>query len=148
VIVRLTLLSLLLSLLGALGCGGSDRPATAPVSGVVLLDGNPVEGAAVMFMPVAGGRPAQGLTDAQGKFALTTFETNDGALLGDHKVSVTKMTITGATETAEGLSGTTDAGEIKETWLVPQKYSLPDTSELTAKVEKGMPALEFKLSSQ
>lgn len=135
-------------LLLAGGCGQSDRPQLAPVTGAVLLDGQPMEGAAVMFIPVAGGRPAQGLTDAQGKFRLTTFEENDGAIVGEHKVSVTKMKVTGATETAEGLSGTVDAANIQETWIVPQRYSLPETSNLTAKVEKGMPEPKFELSSQ
>ena len=130
------------------GCVGSDRPQLAPVSGVVLLDGAPVEGAAVMFVPVAGGRPAQGLTDAQGKFQLTTFNDKDGAILGEHKVGVTKVKVTGVTETADGLSGTIDPANVQETWIVPQKYSQPDTSGLTANVEKKTPEVKFELSTK
>ncbi len=101
-----------------------------------------------MFVPVAGGRPAQGLTDAQGKFRLMTFDENDGAIIGEHKVGVTLVKVSGATETADGLSGSVDASTIQETWIVPQKYSQPDTSELTAKVEKGMPEVKFELSTK
>jgi hypothetical protein len=139
---RLLILALLLA-----GCSGSDRPPLAKVSGIVTLDKTPVEGAAVMFMPVAGGRPAQGLTDAQGKFTLTTFDDGDGAILGEHKVTVTKVQITGAKATADGLSGTTEAGQIKEVWIVPQRYSVPETSKLTAKVEKGMQPVPLELST-
>lgn len=130
------------------GCSGSDRPPLAKVSGVVTLDKAPVEGAAVMFMPVAGGRPAQGLTDAQGKFTLTTFDEGDGAIIGEHKVTVTKVQITGAKATADGLSGTTEAGAVKETWLVPQRYSVPETSKLTATVAKGMPPVTLELTPE
>jgi hypothetical protein len=129
------------------GCSNSDRPKLAKVSGTVTLDKMPVAGAAVMFMPVGGGRPAQGLTDAQGKFTLTTFDDGDGAIIGEHKVTVTKMQVTGAKATADGLSGTTEAGEIKEVWLVPQIYSVPETSGLTAKVEKGMQPVPLDLKT-
>lgn len=61
------------------GCGPS-RPTTVPVSGTVLLDGEPVESAAVIFSSVEGGRPATGITDAQGRFRLRTFDGNDGVL--------------------------------------------------------------------
>jgi hypothetical protein len=127
------------------GCSGGDKPKLAPVTGLVTLDGQPVEGAAVMFVPTAGGRPAQGLTDAQGHFELMTFKTGDGALLGEHRVSVTKMTLSGVTTTDDGLSGTTDPSAIKQEWLAPEKYATPETSGLTATVKKGMPELKFAL---
>lgn len=70
------------------GCGGGPRPVK--VSGTVTLDGQPVEGATVQFVPAGGtGRPAVGLTRADGGFELTTHENNDGALPGDYKVVVT-----------------------------------------------------------
>lgn len=146
-LVRIAAL-LLIALWSLAGCSRSDRPPLAKVSGVVLLDGAPVEGAAVMFMPVAGGRPAQGSTDAQGKFQLTTFDTHDGAIIGEHKVSVTKLETTGVVETADGLSGSVDASAIKEIWHVPQSYSNPENSGLTATVEKGMPEVKLELTTK
>ncbi len=56
------------------------------MSGVVLLDDKPVAGAAVVFVPNEGGRPAHGETDANGRFQLTTFRERDGALLGRHAI--------------------------------------------------------------
>jgi hypothetical protein len=69
------------------GCGGV-RPAK--VTGILTLNGQPVEGATVQFVPVKeGGRPATGLTKADGGFSLTTFEDQDGALPGEYKVVIT-----------------------------------------------------------
>ena len=70
----------------ALGCGHSNL---TPVEGVVTLDGKPLSGTTVSFMPTGEGRPATGQTDADGKFRLTTFTTYDGALPGEYKVVIT-----------------------------------------------------------
>jgi hypothetical protein len=67
------------------GCGGPSQ-----VRGRVLLDGAPVSGATVTFMPVQGGRPASGITDADGRFRLMTFKKEDGILPGEYKVIVTR----------------------------------------------------------
>jgi len=67
------------------GCG--NRPSK--VTGTVTLDGTPVEGATVTFIPVDGkARSASGSTSADGTFELTTFKDKDGALPGDYKVTV------------------------------------------------------------
>ena len=81
------LLGLLLSpvLLASAGCGNQNL---SKVEGVVTLDGAPLSGATVSFMPVGEGRAASGLTDGTGYFRLSTFRTDDGALAGDYKVVV------------------------------------------------------------
>ncbi len=61
--IRLIPLAFAAILLAFAGCG-PWRPATAKVSGVVLLDGEPVPEAAVTFVPEAGGRPASASTVA------------------------------------------------------------------------------------
>ncbi len=81
-----------------LGCGGVDNPV-APVNGVVTLNGKPVADMVVTFTPIPGktatvgednqpGKSATGNTDAEGKFTLSTYDRNDGALVGEHKVTV------------------------------------------------------------
>jgi hypothetical protein len=137
-----------LMVLALSGCGGSNRPATLPVRGIVLLDNEPVAGAAVMFHPVGGGRPAEGVTGADGRFELKTFEEGDGALPGEHQVTVTKMEVEGITGTADGLSGPIDPAKIKEIWHVPQRYAAVATSQLTSKVEKGMDEVKLELQGK
>src|SRR5436190_481823 len=78
--------------LAATGCGGG-KIAPVPVSGVVTLDGKPVEGATVYFYAVGDdkdGRPAFGTTDKVGAFRLSTLGNEDGALPRQYKVVVTK----------------------------------------------------------
>jgi hypothetical protein len=78
-----------LALAGA-GCGGGQS-AVSKVNGTVTLDGKPLAGALVSFVPqdVKSGRLATGRTDANGHFDLTTFRTNDGAIPGQYKITVT-----------------------------------------------------------
>lgn len=75
-----------------LGCGGgADRPAMVPVSGTVNYNGSPVEGATVTFAAGTSARSSSGLTDSSGKFKLTTFDTNDGAPVGEYVVTIAKF---------------------------------------------------------
>ena len=129
-----------------IGCGPS-RPQTMYVDGVVTLDGEPIEGAAVLFSPEEG-RPASGITDAQGKFELQTFEPRDGAVLGKHKVTVTLKKVTGVGADPDGLSGEVGPGGMQVEWIVPERYSSPATSGLTVDVDAdlSLPVL-LKLSS-
>jgi hypothetical protein len=67
------------------GCGG---PRTYPASGrVTLADGTPLADTWVMFR--SADTPdhvsARGLTESDGSFKLTTYETNDGAVPGKHQ---------------------------------------------------------------
>jgi hypothetical protein len=83
------------------GCGGGtaeDRPAVAPVSGTVMYNGSPVVGATVSFWAEGAPRAASGVTDSAGKFQLSMFEANDGAIPGENKITVTK--VVGATAPA------------------------------------------------
>src|SRR5687768_4143502 len=74
------------------GCGGAE---IAPVTGRVMCNGNPVNAAAVTFSPVPKsakdmepGKPGTGFTEEDGTFVLSTYKALDGALVGEHSVSV------------------------------------------------------------
>ena len=79
------------------GCGASKPPLTT-VSGTVSYDGKPLDGATVSLTPDGGDgtqRPANGITDGDGNFTLTTVfpdgEIVDGAVEGNYTVRVTKL---------------------------------------------------------
>ncbi len=86
----------LLSLVALQGCGDSGEYEVVRVGGIVTCQGKPVANATVNFSPKASpDRPAQnpgklalGITDAQGRFQLTTYENNDGAIIGTHTVTL------------------------------------------------------------
>src|SRR5947209_5770455 len=73
----------------ALTSGGCAR--TVAIKGRVTLDGRPVEGASIQFVPLDGGRGAFGTTDQDGYFSLSTFKEGDGAPKGAYKVTIAKM---------------------------------------------------------
>ncbi|QDV31491.1 hypothetical protein Spb1_34360 [Planctopirus ephydatiae] len=72
----------------ATGCGVSDTPVLAPVSGQVMREGSPVADALVIFTP-AQGSASSGNTDSQGRFELRYFDGQGGAAVGSHRVKVT-----------------------------------------------------------
>lgn len=110
-----------LSLLLALsGCGGETvkTPSVGEVSGMVTLDGNPLEGAIVIFEPDTT-RSSNGRTDAQGKYELMFNKEVKGAALGKHKVRISRRD--------DPLKGAREA--------LPAKYN--QKTELTADVKTG-----------
>lgn len=137
----LTLVGLCLVSPALVGCGNSG-PRLTPVEGVVTVDGNPIEGATVLFEPEAGGRPATGVTDAQGKFSLTVLDEGDGAHLGMNRVSVAK-------EAKVDRPSNLEEGEYADVVMeTPLKYASPKTSGLTWDVKPGMDPVELKLESE
>jgi hypothetical protein len=74
------------------GCDKGLTESVAPAGGTVTLKGEALANARVVFYPVAGSsRFSHGNTDATGKFTLSTYGVNDGALIGKHKVTVSKI---------------------------------------------------------
>jgi len=51
------------------GCSGSAVPL-GNVAGRITMDGKPLAGALVRFIPETGGRSSQGMTDADGRYTL------------------------------------------------------------------------------
>jgi hypothetical protein len=116
------------------GCGPSG-PEVATVEGMVTLDGKPLEGALVMFTPVAGGRPAAARTDEGGCYELQYTEDREGALLGEHIVSISTY------QEGDVSSGIANVPE-----KVPAKYNVK--SDLKQTVEAGDNNFDFPLNSE
>jgi hypothetical protein len=77
---------------GINGCSRQpQRPPTFPVSGTVTLKGQPLEGARIVLVPTTPGvEGCAAVSDAQGKFQVTTFSQGDGAQAGSYGIQVTK----------------------------------------------------------
>lgn len=143
-----------LSIIGALiGCGDKGLHL-APVEGTVILDGKPVAEAGIMFTPVGenAGPYASGTTNEEGVFTLRTMN-EEGALVGEHRVTISKADPFGVEVDTEQLEDAdffrTKGFKIYETKdLLPSKYGDPHSSELNAKVEDSQNHFEFELSSK
>ena len=70
------------------GCGGHGGPPLGTVTGKVTLDGEPVPGLSVTFIPEEGGSPSYGGTDDNGEYRLYFNQKRAGAELGSHKVII------------------------------------------------------------
>jgi hypothetical protein len=123
----------LLFLISLSGCGGNaHRLETVPVSGIVTFDGKPAERLSISFVP-ATGRAANGMTDAEGRFELTTYEKGDGAVPGEHRVTITPSTDPPA-EMLGHNAFQRPTRKPPELLPIPKKYFEPSTTELTATV--------------
>jgi hypothetical protein len=91
---RLAAMGLIVALV--CGCSESSKPyKTAPVSGVIKLDGQPLAAARVTFMPLPDGQSsrqsgpeAAGETDATGRYSMKTVFGDSGASIGKNRVMV------------------------------------------------------------
>ena len=135
--------------LAVAGCGGTR---TSPVSGVVLLDGKPLAGASVQFVPQGSGRDATGETDSNGQFAMSTFEPKDGVMPGTYKVVISPPR--GVADTNqyasadEAMAAASKAPAKKAAGpAFPEKYTRADQTPLTQEVPvKGEVKFELKSS--
>jgi hypothetical protein len=147
----LVLLAVFLSLSIIAGCGSGLH--FVPVEGVVTLDGKPIDKATVLLIaPVSEkgdkGLPATAITDTDGRFSLTSANIHKGAVPGQYQIVVTKLIVTGVLTDKFGLDGGAAPGGIRQKWIIPQKYSLPNTSGLSVEVKEGMEPLKLQLTSR
>ena len=125
------------------GCGSSrqqDRVPVFPAQGTATLEGRAPKGALIVLHPkTANGHAANatllrphGTIHSDGSFELTSYETNDGAPVGQYAVTFEFHKIV---KYPNGESGPGPN-------LVPKKYSKPETSPLVVQIVQG----ENKLS--
>jgi hypothetical protein len=126
-------LELAMVLVLVVGCGRAGTEPTGKVTGTVTYQGKPAEGAAVTFYPEQG-RPASGVTDAEGRFTVSTFASGDGAVLGKHTVTIGEA----ASKESPPMPGTPGAENYRPPApRFPAKYADRSTTPFTATVEKG-----------
>jgi hypothetical protein len=122
--LRSVMLGLCCGLLSINGCGPGG-PTLAPVKGVVKLDGEPKSKLLVTFTPTAGGQQALGTTNENGEFQLNT-NGRKGALLGEHKVSITTVKDAPAAAPSSAASGPSGGDAYKnQARIAPAEFKLP-----------------------
>ena len=134
-------IAVVLLALGACGCG----PHTVPVSGKIVVDGEPAENIRVVFQSAAGGDQvapvATGLTDKNGECSLRLAQTNKkGVVPGPYAVF---LSWSDPEATDNPIEGETEAAECP--------YNLPpraNSGELRFEVgDKGESAADFTFDS-
>jgi hypothetical protein len=130
------------------GCSQGKHPELRRVTGRVVYHDEPVADAVVALYGKDSPRAATGRTDEQGKFYITTFDDNDGALPGVHTVVVTKTSVTDdATSLSMDEAVTAARRPVKSRQLLPVKYASVNTSPLRFTInENGPNELTVELS--
>ena len=122
-----------LLLVFCVGCSQQGGVVLAPVSGVVKLDGVPVEGAGLEFIADAGG-VSYGRTDASGNYYMSFGSSRTGALVGRNVVRITA-----------GDKVTVGNKKYESTEVFPKKYNTD--SELVVEVARGSNRFDFDCQS-
>lgn len=121
----------LASLLLAVGCR-DGRQATYPVSGRLLVDGQPAAGADLRFYEVSGRTPRlarpYATTDQDGHFVVSTYGMHDGAPIGTYQVSVSWKGPLGRISPDQR-----DAMPER----LPERFTDPTTSGLEVQIARG-----------
>ena len=128
------------------GCG-PKRPAAAPVRGKITFQGKPVTEGQITFHPEHG-RPAIGAIGTDGTYRLTTFKSDDGAEPGNYRVTIDATRVTGGTQPKsfrDEMRNMNKGIVPKIERLVPEKYSRPETSPLTAEVKQDQNTIDFDI---
>lgn len=128
----LSVLSVVVGAFAATGCGGFSNPweTVYQTHGQVQLAGKPVPGATLVLYPTDSAVPASirptASTDAEGRFRLGTFSREDGAPAGEYRVAVVWHPLVNDR-----------GGPVRGPNKLPVKYSQPDSTPLTARIEAG-----------
>jgi hypothetical protein len=138
------------------GCGGVRR---YQIEGIVTLDGKPERDAAITLMPAAGGRPGLGSTDADGRFVIREAGIVEGLMSGRYQVVVFKA-IMSSVQTVRGpapgphpedqpvpLIDIPIGSQKIERYIVPERYTRPETSGLEVTVDGPTKDLIFSLTT-
>ena len=125
-------------------------PARVPAGGTVTFEGQPVDGATVVFVTQNGGRfyNAIGVTDSAGRFRLQTFRPQDGPVPGSHRVQIEKLSYTEKPLAVPAPDGLPASTRVEQSHL-PAKYRSPQPSGLTAEVTaKGPNEFTFEIAKE
>lgn len=132
---RLAVASLILGACFLVGCGSSD---IAGVHGIVKLDGEPIPKGSVTFTPQNGGALAYAEVQSDGSYELQSGGGKQGLKPGSYVATVSYRR-------GQPSFGMTIA-QIEALEIVPIKYTVPQTSDLTFQVQPGQNEIDIEMS--
>lgn len=133
------------------GCTGGTDATLVPASGVITVEGEPVESITVTLLSQStentGEKPLfpYGQTDAEGKFTLKLSEAEIGAPAGEYTVLFQKLTQPDGSPIPEGQMAA-DVGAVNQ---LPDRYNDPDTTTESVTIPAGgTDKLSFDLTAK
>ncbi len=156
---RLLAICLLLAGIGLAGCSsGTPLPdfveKLVPVTGKLMLDGEPLAGATVTFTPdikAFGGETAYGMTEADGSFGLLTqipgAPPRKGIVEGRYIVTAFKLEMPDGSPVPKDMTDA-DAEAEGARHVVPPIYLDASSSPLKVEIKSGGEPLVLELKSR
>ena len=134
------MVAMLVMVSAVVGCG-QGALSTGKVSGKVTLRGKPITQGKVTFLPEKG-PVASGELGSGGVYTLVTYQSGDGAIIGNCSISITPPT------QAAPLPGVNipPPPPPRPEVTIPKKYHRFDTSGLKRKVESTDNVFDFELA--
>lgn len=134
-----------------MGCGGGVKPEVVPplepVSGKVLLDGQPTAGVAVIFVPAGitkSGNGASATTNAEGMYTLKYRTGKEGIPQGEYIVLFSKMAMPDGSPIPEGKTAA-DVGAVD---MIPEQYRSQEPPPYAASVPSGGKNFDFEIRTK
>lgn len=153
--LRLAGLALGVMVIGlGVGCGETEPPPPMPsslvmVTGKVTLDGEPLEGAMLIFFPQStGGVMGYGVTDSTGNYAMETRGADGpvpGIGSGSYRVMVSRFLKPDGTAPLDPSEPPANSGARES---LPPQYSSPTDSKLRAVVGASGGQFNFDVKSK
>lgn len=122
-------------------CRPPGSAPTVPAAGRLTYQGKPLADIDVVFTP-SQGRRGTGTTDAEGRFRISTFAKGDGAVPGQHRVTLWPAGPL-VNQIDENPAARSQAAAPKLPF--PARYSSPDSDLVVDLGDKGSRALELTL---
>lgn len=155
-LIQRPLTSSIIILAAVAGCTGtgSDEPAEGPdysnlvpAKGVITLNGEPLSGAVVTFLPEQWA-PGVGETDEKGEYDLSTSD-RPGIPPGDYKVAISLLL--SAEGEPQGIGPRSSLaqppGMLSAKEYLPREYADLGSSKLTAHVDKAGGTFDFDVKA-
>ena len=140
-------LLLVAALVAVAGCGKSDLPPIARVTGTVTMNGKPVPNMMVNFMPTEG-RPSWGRTDEQGYYEMNYDADTMGVKSGHHKVYFNSAVATidgGASKKSRAAAAAGTGLTPEEMRTLLRKYGKEDSTQLEVDITEDPTVKDLKL---
>ena len=133
-----------------IGCAGEPAlkvPDLAPVTGTVTMDGSPLAGAVLSFLPKGNtsGQVAMATTDASGHYALSYSNGMEGCPSGEYQVFISKLVTPDGNPIPEGQTAA-DVGAVD---MIPARYRNMESPAGAIMIpEGGKSGVDFQLKSK
>jgi len=130
----------------SVGCGSGTYEVLLPAGGTITLDGVPLDGATVAFIPSKSSQmqPSYGYTGTDGKYELKTPEGDAGVSPGEYRIVISKIVMSDGTPVPPGSQ--TGGAEGDES--IPYPHSDPRATKNVAIVAEGTEVFDVEIKSE